>query len=133
MAIGYTQVSANAVLGVNALNTSSTISGGETTGTFWIYWTSTGFTGKGWCWGSSYNPIPNLWSSSPLSSTYGAGETGFQAYLNSDNAPSDLNDFLGSWDPISKGAFVNEQKGYLGVYGGIYGSNEGAECMEYHG
>ena len=62
-----------------------------------------GFTGSGWYYGDSNNPISNYDS-----------EKAFLDYLVREK-PKNLNEVLGAWDPDAKGQFFTEHQGVLGL------------------
>lgn len=117
---------------VSVLNTSPpATSGGETSGTFWIRWTSNdGFVGHGWFWEDEYNPLQTNWNANPYSG-YSTGESEFERYM-SEIAPGDLSSYLGMWDPFAKADFIETNQIVLGITGGMYGNNPNA-CVEYNG
>ena len=85
-------------------------SGGQTTGSYWLNWTSDGgFTGTGWefAWGSSNVPLSGAWTSSPAEG-YANTLDGFLAYVSSGIA--DLNPWLdgAGWTSEAKWAFMHE-------------------------
>ena len=113
----YVPVDANAVDGINTLDTSG---GGQTQGGYWITWTSEGYTAIGWFWDDPNNYLKTGWANAV--EKYG-GVIGENCTGNGDGNPhtaeqssflihvenghsEDLNDILADWPNGSKLQFI---------------------------
>lgn len=83
---------------------------GEEDFVVWLRWRydeatgNGGFTGGGWYFNDIYNAINKKYET----------EEEFKEYLVS-NKPGDLNDVLGTWDPVDKGRFFTNNQSALGA------------------
>lgn len=110
----YVEVDASVVNG--GIMPMATISGnpepvaGQESFGVWLRWRydsetgEGGFTGTGWYFGDIYNAINKKFAS----------EQEFKGYL-VQNKPSNLDDILGTWDPVDKGRFFTNNQSALGA------------------
>ena len=84
------------------------VAGGEAFGVWLRWWYNDatgegGFTGTGWYIDDEYNPIKDKYPT----------EKEFKDYL-MEEKPTNLNDVLGTWDPVDKGLFFTKHQSALG-------------------
>ena len=104
--------------------------GAATSGSYWIHWNGSGFTGQGW----SYIGDELQYTGFPaIAAQYGydMNVKGLEDYMNSPNFPGNLDAVLGdeNWDTGSKTAFVYANVSVLGIWGNI---EEGERWYEYY-
>lgn len=107
----YVEVTASQVnSGINLLS-SGVETGGEETGTYWLYWTSAeGFTSQGWHWDDPNNYLQTGWGIVADSYGFAPTQDGFLSYM--ETGPENLDDVLGGW-PLSDKAKFAMQFGFV--------------------
>ena len=110
----YVEVDASAING--GISTMAMVSGnpepvaGQESFGVWLRWRydsetgEGGFTGGGWYFDDIYNAINKEFGT----------EQEFKDYL-VQNTPSNLDDVLGTWDPVDKGRFFTNNQSALGA------------------
>lgn len=79
-------------------------SGGTPAG-IWLNWDANGYTGISWFWGKT--PVTSWWDNNYSTYAYTeSSEETFKAFMNSENAPENLNAALGSWGDLEKTDFI---------------------------
>lgn len=103
----YVEVSASAAnSGINLLS-SGIDTGGETEGTYWLYWTSEGgFTNRGWHYDEANNYLSTGWPNVAQKHGQEPTKAGFLKYM--ETGPDNLDDILGAWPPEQKADFAME-------------------------
>lgn len=114
----YVQIDASVANGIMTMDSSG---GGQTGGGYWLNWTASGYTGKGWLWNADGNYLPQGWAKAVTdgggivdncegdsSKPDGKHDNTYESFLvHMNNGHSEnLNSILGSWDPSSKLNFV---------------------------
>lgn len=78
-------------------------SGGQTAGTYWIYWDANGYISQGWY--GEQTPVMAWWRGVAGDMGYSTDEAGLSAAISAGDI-QDLNDALGSWSNEEKWAFL---------------------------